>query len=150
MYMIEPNVVIAVGAFDPLCSSDINYINEANKLGDVLIIALDSRTSFMTWKERFPIIQSIKGVDKVLEFSSETNDLKNIINETRKLYPYSKIKLAFSTPEHDTGIEFDPSIEAVYDVGKCNVEERLAILRRFSEYIRQLLELEAGPNSRYR
>ena len=53
-------IVIATGGFDPLHSGHINYLKEAKKLGDQLIVGVNSDEwlerkkgkSFMSWKER--------------------------------------------------------------------------------------------------
>ena len=54
------NIVVASGGFDPIHSGHISYLNHAKKLGDYLIVALNSDEwlrnkkgkSFMTFIER--------------------------------------------------------------------------------------------------
>lgn len=70
----KPIVVAVSGGFDPLHSGHIKMFNNAKKLGDKLIVILNSDKFlikkkgyiFMGIKERKKIIENIKAVDKVI------------------------------------------------------------------------------------
>ena len=67
-------VVLVTGGFDPIHSGHIQYFNEAKKLGDKLIVGLNSDhwltrkkgAPFMNLKNRAVIIQSLNMVDEVI------------------------------------------------------------------------------------
>ena len=68
-------VTVAIsGAFDPIHVGQIRYIREATKLGDRLVIILNSDEFllrkkgfvFMPFAERKEILEAIKGVDEVI------------------------------------------------------------------------------------
>jgi len=66
-------VVVVSGYFDPLHSGHINYLKEAKKLGDELVVIVNNceqsklkkQHSFLPVKERKIILESIKYVDRV-------------------------------------------------------------------------------------
>ena len=70
----KPIAVAVSGAFDPIHVGHIRYIREAAKLGDRLVVILNSddfllkKKGFVFWpfEERREILQSIKGVDEVV------------------------------------------------------------------------------------
>ena len=67
-------VVLVTGGFDPLHSGHIEYFKEAKKLGDKLIVGVNSDAwltrkkgkPFMPIQERVEIIRNLKMVDDVL------------------------------------------------------------------------------------
>ena len=71
--------VLVTGGFDPLHSGHISYLKEARKLGDSLIVGLNSDDwlsrkkgyAFMSWNERAEILLSIKGVEEVYNAMDE-------------------------------------------------------------------------------
>src|SRR5512135_1756707 len=73
--MIKKIVTVAIsGAFDPIHVGHIRYIREAAKLGDRLVVILNSddflmkKKGFVFWPlaDRKEILESIKGVDEVV------------------------------------------------------------------------------------
>lgn len=73
--MKKKTVIVAIsGAFDPIHVGHIRYITEAAKLGDSLVVILNSDEFllrkkgfvFMPFAERKEILESIKGVDEVI------------------------------------------------------------------------------------
>ena len=74
------DVVLVTGGFDPLHSGHIEYFKEAKKLGDVLVVGINSDEwltrkkgrPFMKFADRLAIIQSLEMVDDVMSF--EDND----------------------------------------------------------------------------
>lgn len=93
-------VVVVSGGFDPVHSGHIDYINCASKLGDILIVALNSdawlikkkEEFFMPYIERKAIIENLKSVHKVIDF--EDDDIGSCINGLKKIknmYPSDTI-----------------------------------------------------------
>ena len=95
-------IVIATGGFDPIHSGHINYIKEAKKLGDVLIVGANSDAwlrrkkgqEFMPWEERASILSAIKDVDRVINFDDADGSAKDAIRKVRAIYPHDKIVFA--------------------------------------------------------
>jgi cytidyltransferase-like protein len=95
-------IVIATGGFDPIHSGHINYIKEAKKLGDILIVGANSDAwlrrkkgqEFMPWEERASILSAIKDVDRVINFDDTDGSAKDAIRKVRAIYPNDKIVFA--------------------------------------------------------
>ena len=73
--MKQKHLTVAVsGAFDPVHIGHIRYIREAARLGDKLVVILNSDDFllrkkgfvFMPFGERKEILENIKGVDEVV------------------------------------------------------------------------------------
>lgn len=98
------NIVLVTGGFDPIHSGHISYFEEARKLGDMLIVGINSDTwlerkkgkAFMPFKERVSIIKNLKMVDCVLEngFYDEDNSSRHAIQLVKNLYPNDTIIFA--------------------------------------------------------
>jgi cytidyltransferase-like protein len=73
-------IIVVSGGFDPLHSGHIEYFNEAKKLGDKLIVALNSDNwliskkgkFFMPFNERATIIRNLAVVDDVINFKDDS------------------------------------------------------------------------------
>ena len=69
-------IVLVTGGFDPLHSGHIDLFNEAKKLGDKLVVGVNSDEwltrkkgrPFMPFKERLAIIKELAVVDRVISF----------------------------------------------------------------------------------
>jgi cytidyltransferase-like protein len=78
-------IVLVTGGFDPIHSGHIEYFNSAKSFGNELIVGLNSDEwltrkkgkPFMPFKERKSIIESLKMVDKVIEFD-DSDDTANL------------------------------------------------------------------------
>ena len=85
-------IVVATGGFDPLHGGHINYLKEARKLGDQLIVGVNSDEwlerkkgkSFMSLKERSLIIESLSFVDHVIDFDDHDNTAIDAIYKVKK------------------------------------------------------------------
>ena len=77
------NVVLVTGGFDPLHSGHLAYFEEAKKLGDKLIVGVNSDDwltrkkgrPFMPFLERVAIIEEMGIVDKVIGLMTKTIQL---------------------------------------------------------------------------
>jgi len=95
-------IVLITGGFDPLHSGHIAYFNAARKLGDSLIVGLNSDEwlrrkkgqEFMSWEERATIIAALHNVDRVINFDDSDNSAKDAIKKVRAIYPTAQIIFA--------------------------------------------------------
>ena len=93
-------LAVISGGFDPIHSGHIAYINSASKLGEKLIILLNSDAwlckkkghEFMPFQERQAILQALKNVDQVLGFEDDENGscIKGLEN-LKSIYPNDEI-----------------------------------------------------------
>ena len=106
-------ISVISGGFDPIHSGHIAYINSASKLGDKLVILLNSDEwlrkkkdqEFMDFLERKTILESLKNVDEVIGF--EDDDLGSCINGLEKLknmYPNDEIIFCNGGDRHNENI----------------------------------------------
>ena len=85
-------IVLVTGGFDPLHSGHIAYFEEAKKLGDLLIVGINSDAwlerkkgkAFMPWGERAAIVDNLKMVDFVYEFNDDDGSSKDAIIRVRE------------------------------------------------------------------
>jgi cytidyltransferase-like protein len=96
------DIVIVTGGFDPLHSGHIKYLAAARKLGDQLIVGVNSDPwlirkkgrAFMPWSERADIIGNLRMVDAVIEFDDWDNSARHAIRTVRNQYPQAHIIFA--------------------------------------------------------
>ena len=80
-------VVLVTGGFDPLHSGHISYFKEAKKLGDKLVVGLNSDEwltrkkgkPFMPIQERVEIVKNLQMVDDVLVWDDEDDSASGAI-----------------------------------------------------------------------
>ena len=95
-------IVLVTGGFDPIHSGHIAYIQEARKLGDILVVGANSDAwlrrkkgrEFMPWEERASVISSMKVVDRVINFDDSDGSAKDAIRKVRQIYPNDQIIFA--------------------------------------------------------
>ena len=122
-------IVLVTGGFDPLHSGHIAYLNAAKKLGDILVVGLNSDDwlcrkkghPFMPINERVCIIENLKMVDKVLLFDDNDNSARRAILNVRLIYPENKIIFANGGDRTKTNIPEmdveDDNLEFVFGIG---------------------------------
>ena len=125
-------IVLVTGGFDPLHSGHIALFEEAVKLGDQLIVGLNSDAwltrkkgkPFMPFSERLQVVRNIRGVKWTVEFNDSDDTAKDAIRKVRLNYPSDKIIFANggdrtknNIPEMDID---DNNIEFVFGVGGSN------------------------------
>ena len=124
-------VVLVTGGFDPLHSGHIAYFKEAKKLGDKLIVGVNSDAwltrkkgrPFMPFTERVALIQQMEIVDKVIGFDDSDDSACHAIFHT--LSTHGDIEVIFAnggdrtnttTPEYATYGDM-PNVEFAFGVG---------------------------------
>jgi D-beta-D-heptose 7-phosphate kinase/D-beta-D-heptose 1-phosphate adenosyltransferase len=133
------HIIIATGGFDPLHTGHINYLNEAKKLGDYLVVGVNSNdwlirkkgTYFLDFAERCMVINSLKPVNAVLAFDDADGTACSLLNNLIQVYE-GKYRITFAnggdrdesnTPE--TGIQ---GIEFAWNVGGGKLNSSSSIL----------------------
>lgn len=95
-------IVLVTGGFDPLHKGHIAYFNAAKKLGDKLIVGMNSDAwlsrkkgrPFMPIDERITIVQNLKMVDEVILFDDTDGSATEAIKNVRTLFPNDLIIFA--------------------------------------------------------
>ena len=80
-------IVLVTGGFDPLHSGHIDFFNEAKKLGDKLVVGINSDEwltrkkgrPFMPFQERLKIVQNLKMVDDTMSFDDSDDSASGAI-----------------------------------------------------------------------
>ena len=128
------NVVLVTGGFDPLHKGHIEYFKEAKKLGDKLIVGVNSDEwltrkkgrPFMPFEDRCAIIKELSVVDKVIGFDDSDDSACQAIFHT--LSTHGDIKVIFAnggdrtnttTPEYKIYGDM-PYVDFVFGVGGEN------------------------------
>ena len=99
---MSETIVIVTGGFDPLHSGHIVYFEDAKKLGDKLIVGVNSDKwlvnkkgrPFMPLSERIEIIKSLTVVDEVVTFDDHDNSASGAIRTVLEKFPNNKILFA--------------------------------------------------------
>ena len=95
-------IVICSGGFDPIHSGHIAYFRSAKRLGDTLVVGVNSDEwltrkkgkPFMPFRERLEIVQSIKYVDYVMSFNDDDDSAILLIDNVKKAWPKDEIIFA--------------------------------------------------------
>lgn len=124
-------IVLATGGFDPLHSGHVNYFIEASKLGDKLIVGLNSDEwltrkkgrAFMPISERISVISNLRVVDEAMPFNDDTNNSVNCIHDLLQKYPNDEIIFVnggdrnhSNVPEQEV-FNDNPRVSFVFGVG---------------------------------
>ncbi len=140
---MNKKIIVASGGFDPIHSGHIEYLKSSKKLGNVLIVALNSDNwlikkkgkFFMPFHERKAILESIKYVDEVVQFEDDSkgsaiNALKYIskkYSDDRIIFCNGGDRTKSNIPEMSLkGIEFefgvggDKKLNSSSDIIKSN------------------------------
>lgn len=120
-------IVVATGGFDPVHSGHIRYLNAAKKLGDILVVGVNSNSwlqrkkgqYFMSITDRVMIIENLKMVDHCILFDDNDGTAIEAIRNVKLLYPNDKIIFANGgdrTKDNIPEMVFD-DVEFVFGVG---------------------------------
>jgi cytidyltransferase-like protein len=126
-------IVLVTGGFDPLHSGHIEYFKAAKKLGDWLIVGLNSDAwlirkkgrAFMPIWERDTVVRNLSMVDQTVMVADDPdNSCTTFIQETLELFPDHEIifanggdRIATNIPEMKVT---DPRVSFVFGVGGEN------------------------------
>jgi cytidyltransferase-like protein len=113
-------IVLTTGGFDPLHSGHITYFEAAKKLGDILIVGVNSDAwlarkkgrSFMNQIERTAIIDALSVVDQTIWFNDDDGSACAAIEKVKSLYPNDNIVFANGGDRTRTNIP-EMSVEGV-------------------------------------
>jgi len=124
--------VVVTGGFDPIHSGHIEYIREAAKLGDVLIVGVNSDAwltrkkgkPFMNWEERSTVVSALKWVNNVLRFDDSDDSACSLLEDLKRSWIGKGDEIIFanggdrnSTNNRESKVE---GITFVYGVGGSN------------------------------
>ena len=123
-------IVVVSGGFDPLHSGHIEYFKEARKLGDKLVVGVNSDEwltrkkgrPFMPFHERANIINELACVDEVLGFDDSDNTALKLIGHILAtttddvVFANGGDRTNTTTPEYEAYGNY-PSVEFVFGVG---------------------------------
>ena len=125
-------VVLVTGGFDPLHSGHLAYFRAAKKLGDKLIVGINSDSwlerkkgkNFLPLNERYEIVSALKYVDNCILFNDEDGTAIEAIRNVIMLYPFDRIifanggdRVEGNTPEEDAKLFPEKEIIFQYGVG---------------------------------
>jgi len=125
-------IVLITGGFDPLHSGHIAYFKEAAKLGDRLVVGVNSDAwlirkkgrPFMPYSERAEIVRNIKDVYYVVEYNDDDNSSCDAITQVRQMLPGYEIVFANGgdrTKENIPEMRLNyPDLSFVFGVGGEN------------------------------
>lgn len=92
------NIVVFTGGFDPVHSGHISCIQEARKLGRVIIglnsdewLTRKKGKPFMLFEERKIVLEQFKDILCVIGFDDSNNSASDAIRQARKMFPNNKI-----------------------------------------------------------
>lgn len=131
-------VVVAVsGGFDPLHAGHINYFREAKKLGDSLVVILNSDEfllrkkgyRFQSYRERELIIESIKYVDLVIP-CRDTDDTvsKTLAFLKPNIFAKGGDRTLENIPQSEKDVCKSCGIKLVFNVGGEKIQSSSALV----------------------
>ena len=128
---IPDKVIVATGGFDPIHSGHITYLQEARKLGDILLVGVNSDAwltrkkgyPFMPGTERVAIITALECVDHCILFDDNDDSAIEAIRNAKFMYPDSQIifsnggdRTIHNIPEQEA-FKDDPTVTFKFGVG---------------------------------
>jgi len=103
-------IVVCSGGFDPIHSGHIAYFRAAKRMGDKLVVGVNSDEwltrkkgkPFMPLQERLEIIQSIKYVDYTMKFIDDDDSARHLIKNVKLMWPNDEIIFANGGDRNET------------------------------------------------
>jgi cytidyltransferase-like protein len=100
--MMNKKIVLATGGFDPLHAGHITYLKAAKKLGDILVVGVNSDdwlvrkkgAAFMPRVDRQAILANLSMVDFVISFDDRDGSALHAISMVHMSYPSNPIIFA--------------------------------------------------------
>jgi cytidyltransferase-like protein len=95
-------IVLCTGGYDPIHSGHISYFKAARRLGDMLIVGLNSDEwltrkkgrAFMPWNERLCVVNNLSMVDEVYTFDDADGSARHFIQQVRAHHPDAELIFA--------------------------------------------------------
>jgi cytidyltransferase-like protein len=130
-------IVLVTGGFDPLHSGHLAYFRAAKKLGDKLIVGINSDSwlerkkgkNFLPLSERYEIVSALKYVDNCILFNDEDDTAIEAIRNVIMLYPFDRIifanggdRVEGNTPEEDA--TFFPEKDIIFQYGVGGLDKK--------------------------
>ena len=123
-------IVVVTGGFDPLHSGHLEYFREAKKLGDILVVGMNSDEwlarkkgqPFMPMSERRMLVGSLKDVDVTMTFDDVDGSAVKLLEELKQQNPQDKIIFANGGDRTITNIPelLVKDVQFVFGVGGIN------------------------------
>jgi cytidyltransferase-like protein len=125
-------IVLVTGGFDPLHSGHIAYFESAKKLGNILVVGVNSDAwltrkkgaPFMPLLERTNIVRNLQMVDFVIDFDDADGSARRAIQLVRQSYPQDQIIFANGGDRTNDNIPemsgSDSNVKFVFGVGGFN------------------------------
>jgi cytidyltransferase-like protein len=139
-------IVLVSGGFDPIHSGHLQYFTDAKKLGDKLVVAINSDSwlskkkskPFMPLNERVTVVEKLSMVDEVITFDDTDGSALDAIHKVNSKYPDSEIIFANggdrtkdNIPEMKTTLS---NVTFVFGVGGTDKKNSSSdLLRAFTE-----------------
>lgn len=134
-------VVAISGYFNPIHPGHLDYITEARKLGDYLVVIVNNdkqvkqkeSVPFMHEKERVEVLKYIKGVDNVFLSIDEDKTVCESLREIKPdIFANGGDRYNDNVPEDDVCREL--GIEMVFSVGGKKTQSSSTLIQKASTY----------------
>jgi len=129
---VKSKVVVAVcGGFDPIHVGHIRHFREAKKLGDILVVMLNTDDwltkkkgyIFMSFEERKEIIESIRYVDKVIPVIDTDGSVAKTLEQVKPdIFAKGGDRTKGNIPESEISVCERLGIKIVFSVGGGKVQ----------------------------
>jgi len=118
-------VVLVTGGFDPLHSGHIEYFKSAKRLGDILVVGVNSDAwlerkkgrAFMPAKERITIIENLKMVDHCILFDDSNGSAIEAIRNVKMMYSNSQLVFANGGDRTPDNIPEMSELDVIFEFG---------------------------------
>ena len=135
--MIERRIVTVSGGFDPIHPGHIEYLKEASKLGEVVVILNSDRFLkkkkgyvFMRYKDRQVILESIKYVSRVVKCIDKDQSVCKTLEWLKPdIFAKGGDRTLDNIPERDVCIK--KGIRMIFNVGGGKTQSSSWILKNF-------------------
>ena len=143
--------VCVSGGFDPIHVGHIRYFKEAKKLGDRLVVILNSdkflkkkkRYVFIPFKERKEILESIKYIDKVIRCIDKDQTVCKTLKKLKPdIFAKGGDKILKNIPERKICEEL--GIKIISRVGGKKIQSSSWLLTKFTEFVIKKKNIKIG------